>query len=182
MNMATIAEELINAPIAPASVILIAAAELHHRLAQAVHDPGIHQALADDKDRGDQNHDRIAETGERFMRSEHAGKDQRQHDQDSNDIDAWTSPGKQHYGAGQDAKNHQHRAGHGRVPVADAACSLACIGAQRLRVCALCTTPSSRTLAACAGTVATVKIGRPHIVDLRFAKIDLTQEILLQRR
>ena len=37
-------------------------------LAQTVHDPGIHQRLADNEDRGDQNHDWVAETRQRFAR------------------------------------------------------------------------------------------------------------------
>jgi hypothetical protein len=147
-----------------------------------MHDPRIHQSLANDKDRRDQNHDRITEARQGFMRREHAGKHEREHYENGHNVNARTSPRKQHDGAAQYAENHQHRACHGRLPVAEAACSSAWIGAPRLRVGAPCPAPSSHTSAACAGTVAMVKIGRPHIVDLHFAKIDLTGEILLQGR
>ena len=100
---------------------------------------------------------------------------ERQHDEDGHNVNARTSRRKQHDGAAQYAENDQHRACHGRLPVAEAACSFAWIGAPRLRVGAPCTAPSSHTSAACAGTVAMVTIGRPHIVDLHFVKIDLTR-------
>ena len=106
-----------------------------------MHNPRIHQSFANDKDRRDQNHDRITEARQGFMRREHAGKHEREHDENGHNVNARTSPRKQHNGAAQYAENHQHRACHGRLPVAEAACSFAWIGAPRLRVGAPCTAP-----------------------------------------
>jgi hypothetical protein len=43
---------------------LATAASLQHSLAQTLRDPGIHQRLANDKDRGNQDHHRIAKAGQ----------------------------------------------------------------------------------------------------------------------
>jgi len=128
-----------------------------------VGDPGIHQCLADDKDRCDQNHGRVAKARQGFARREHLAQHQRQHDEDSYDIDAWTSPGEQHDGACQYAENRQHRACHGRVSLAESAGSSASLGAPRLPACTPRTTQSVNTSAVCAGTIAKMRTGRRNM-------------------
>jgi hypothetical protein len=46
---------------------LISAADLHHRLAEAVGDPGGNQSFANDRHRRNQHHDRLAEASQRFL-------------------------------------------------------------------------------------------------------------------
>ena len=84
MNMATIAEELINAPIPPASNIMrtISRASLRpprfqYDFTQTVRDPSIHQGLADDEDGRNEDYDWIAKAGQRLLRREYAGQHQR---------------------------------------------------------------------------------------------------------
>jgi hypothetical protein len=60
-----------------------------------------------------------------------SGEMVREHDENGHNVNARTSPRKQHDGAAQYAENHQHRACHGRRPVAKV-CSSAWIGASRL--------------------------------------------------
>src|SRR5262249_20379018 len=108
---------------------LVTAARLQHDFAQPVRDPGIHQRLADDEDGGNQEHHRVTKARQCLLWREHATHHERQDHEDRHDIGAWTSPGKQSDGAGQDAEDQQHLSGHGRASGAEtAAISSARIG------------------------------------------------------
>ena len=144
-----------------------------------MNDPGVHQGLANDKDRSDQNNDRIAETCERVTRREHAGKDERQHDEHRDDVDAWTSPGEQDDGAGQYAENHHHLACHSLVSVAELENSSAGIEAPIWQACTSRVTLPFNTVI-CAENVEPDENRQAAYYRLHCAKFGLARTVLFE--
>src|SRR6516165_4605285 len=119
MNMATIAEELMNAPTGSRQhhderyqARLVTAAGLHHRLTQTMCDTCRDQSFADDGYRGNQEHHRLTETRQRFLYRQHAAQIERQNDEDRHHIGAQASGREQHDGTGQYAEDNQHLVCH----------------------------------------------------------------------
>ena len=106
MSMATIAEELMKAPTPPASNMMSTTRRVSlpppsfiTAFTETMRDPGIYQALTDNKDRGDQDHRRVAKARQCFVRCKHVAQHQRQHHEDGHDVDADSPPAKQRDGA-----------------------------------------------------------------------------------